>query len=209
MLLFKRIRAGLLAFSLTALVPAMVPAVQIAQAAPAAQAAPTAKNPVSPAKDVETRITADKLTYTADKQQAVFETNVHVVRPDMQLWSDRLIVHLKPAGAKSEAKPQGGLPESMGGGDLDKLVADGNVRMSAEGGRTGTCARATYTADDAVLRMTGDPRVSDKENTVTGEEIIYYTRENRSEVRGGKKRVEAVFSSPAKTPREARTQGGR
>ena len=56
-------------------------------------------------------------------------------------------------------------------------------------------AKATYTMDDGVLLMEGDPRLTDGENTVTGETIKYFTEENRSEVMGGsKKRVEAVFS---------------
>ena len=61
--------------------------------------------------------------------------------------------------------------------------------------RNGTCAKAIYTMDDGVLLMEGDPRLTDGENTVTGETIKYFTEENRSEVMGGsKKRVEAVFS---------------
>lgn len=198
MLLHKFLRAGTVAL---VLVLSATSTQNAALAAPAGTAAPR------PAKDVETRITADKLTYSADKQQAVFESNVHVQRPDFQLWADRLTVHLKPAAKKDTAAAKGSIPDSMGGGDLDKLVADRNVRMSAEGGRTGTCAKATYTASDGVLRMEGNPRVSDNENTITGEEILYYTQQNRSEVRGGKKRVEAVFSSPAKTPQESRSGG--
>lgn len=172
--------------------------------------------PVSPrpAKDVETRITADKLTYTANKQQAVFESRVHVQRPDFQLWADRLTVHFKPSGKAQENaadKPEksGGLPEGMGAGELDRLVASGNVRMSAEGGRNGTCSKATYTAADGVLVMEGNPKVSDAENTITGEVIKYYTQENRSEVIGGKNRVEAVFSSPAKSGKTDKPEGGR
>lgn len=195
--------------TLTLALPLLVLPVSVALAAPAsAKTVPNAaKSSPKPAKDVETRITAGKLTYSADKQQAVFESNVHVQRPDFQLWADRLTVYLKPAAPKDSDKPKGAIPDTMGGGDLDKLVADRNVRMSAEGGRTGTCSKATYTAADGVLHMEGDPRVSDNENTITGEEILYYTQQNRSEVRGGKKRVEAVFSSPAKASKESRTGG--
>lgn len=151
-----------------------------------------------PARDVETRITADKLTYSADKQQATFETKVHVQRPDFQLWTNRLVVYLKPA-PKSADNKKSSMPEGMAGGDVDRLEAIGNVRMAAEPNRSGTCSKAVYTASDGVLRMEGDPRVSDGENTVSGEVIRYFTRENRSEVQGGKKRVEAIFSTPSKT----------
>lgn len=155
--------------------------------------------PAGPAKNVETRITSDKLTYSADKQQAIFETKVHVQRPDFELWANRLVVYLKPSPKTGDSK-KGSVPEGMAGGDVDRLEAIGNVRMASEPNRSGTCSKAIYTASDGVLRMEGDPRISDGENTVTGEVIRYFTRENRSEVQGGKKRVEAVFSTPSKTP---------
>lgn len=159
---------------------------------------------VKPSRDVETRINADKMTYLADKQRVIFETKVHVTRPDFELWADKLTVYMKPPKKESgkEPRPKSGLPEGMATGDVDRLVAERNVRMSSDG-RSGTCARATYTVDDGVLRMEGDPRVTDGENTITGEVIRYFTNENRSEVTGGaKKRVEAVFSSPNKSSRE-------
>ncbi len=172
----------------------------VPEPATAAAAAPKAS------RNVETRINADKMMYYADKQQVVFETGVHVRRPDFELRADRLVVHMK-APRKDAGTVQGkrGLPEGMAAGDVDRLVAERNVRMTSEG-RTGTCSRAVYTVDDGVLRMEGNPRVSDGENTITGEVIRYFTKENRSEVVGSaKKRVEAVFSSPSKPAPE----GGR
>ena len=99
------------------------------------------------------------------------------------------------------------MPAGMAAGDVVKIVADRNGRMKSEN-RSGTCAKATYTMDNGVLLMEGDPRLTDGENTVTGETIRYYTEENRSEVLGGsKKRVEAVFSgSKASSP--IRRSGG-
>ena len=161
--------------------------------------------PPKPAKNVETRITADKMTYLADQQRVVFESNVHVQRPDFELWSAKLTVHMKPAG-QDNGREKGSLPSGMAAGDVDKIVAEQNVRMKSEN-RIGTCNRATYTVDDGVLVMDGNPRLTDGENTISGEVIRYFTEENRSEVQGGsKKRVEAVFSSPDKP---ATVRGGR
>lgn len=157
--------------------------------------------PPRPEKDVETRITSDQLTYVAEKQRIVFEKNVHVERPDFKLWADRLTVLLKPPkeGQAKTDTAKGGLPEGMAAGDVDKIIAERNVRMESQG-RTGTSDKATYTMDNGVLLMEGNPRLTDGDNTVTGETIRYFTEENRSEVKGGsKKRVEAVFSG-AKTP---------
>lgn len=152
--------------------------------------------PPKPAKNVETRITSDQLTYLAEKQLVIFDKNVHVVRPDIEIWADRITVYLKPPKGDAQKKEgeKGGMPAGMAAGDVDRIVAERNVRMKSEN-RNGTCAKATYTMDDGVLLMEGDPRLTDGENTVTGETIKYFTEENRSEVMGGsKKRVEAVFS---------------
>ena len=132
--------------------------------------------PPKPAKNVETRITSDQ------KQLVIFDKNVHVVRPDIEIWADRITVYLKPPKGDAQKKEgeKGGMPAGMAAGDVDRIVAERNVRMKSEN-RNGTCAKATYTMDDGVLLMEGDPRLTDGEN--------------RSEVMGGsKKRVEAVFS---------------
>ena len=62
---------------------------------PAGEAAAARVAAPKPDKNVETRINADKMTYFADKQQVVFETKVHVARPDFELWADKLTVFLK------------------------------------------------------------------------------------------------------------------
>lgn len=115
--------------------------------------------------------------------------------PNIEIWADRITVYLKPPKGDAQKKEgrKGGSCRN-GAVDVDRIVAERNVRMKSEN-RNGTCAKATYTMDDGVLLMEGDPRLTDGENTVTGETIKYFTEENRSEVMGGsKKRVEAVFS---------------
>lgn len=167
----------------------------------AADAATPARKPLRPSTDVETRITADKLTYQAEKRQVVFEGNVHVNRPDFDLRAARLTVYMKPAKTQKNSA-SGSAPAGLATGDVDRLVAQGHVVMTEPEGRSGTSDKATYTVDTGVLLMEGSPRLTDGENTITGETIRYYTQENRSEVIGGsKKRVEAVFSGSRKGTR--------
>ncbi len=147
--------------------------------------------------NVQTRIAANKLTYQAEKRLVVFEGNVHVNRPDFDLRSNRLTVYLKPAQA--DKKSASAAVPGLEAGDVDRLVAQGSVIMTEPGGRSGTSDKATYTTGDGVLVMEGNPRLTDGENTITGETIRYYTQQNRSEVIGGsKKRVEAVFTNTRK-----------
>lgn len=159
-----------------------------------------------PARNVPTKITADHMEYDANKLQVVFRDKVHVDRPDMEIWSEVLTVHFKPANQKASQEP-GSAPQGLAAGDVDRLVAEKRVRMKSEN-RVGTCERATYTPDTGVLVMQGNPRLEDGKNTITGNEIRYYANENRSEVTSaGKQRVEAVFASPESGGKAGR--GGR
>ena len=186
----------------SSLLSTLLAATIVATGIPAAvNAAEPGRNPLRPDTDVETRITADKLTYQAEKRQVVFEGNVRVNRPDFDLRSARLTVYMKPAKAEKSGK-SGGAPAGLAAGDVERLVAQGNVVMTEPEGRSGSSDKATYTTGDGVLLMEGNPRLTDGENTITGETIRYYTQENRSEVIGGsKKRVEAVFTGSRKGKR--------
>lgn len=149
-------------------------------------------------KNVPTAVTSERMQYDAGKQRVVFEGNVHVKRPDFEIWSSRLTLHLKKKDGAAEKK---GTPGGLDAGEVDRIVAEKNVRMEHEGKR-GECQTATYTTSDGLLVMEGNPVLYDKENVVKGEKILFYTRENRSEVHGGGSRpVEAVFTSgPAGKP---------
>ncbi|EPR42197.1 OstA family protein [Desulfovibrio sp. X2] len=151
-------------------------------------------------KDIPTHITADRLTYSQDRDSVVFEGHVHVTRGEMQLWSDRLTAYLEPsepepAKGKQAVEPPAA-PQSPLGGKKDakikSVVAVGNVRMQQQG-RQGFCGKATFHVEEGLLVMEDNPVILDGRNKVTGEVIKFYTQTNRSEVLGGKKQVEATF----------------
>ncbi len=168
-------------------------------AAPAVAASPAPA--ASVAKNVPTRITADGMTYDADARKVTFSKNVHVLRPDFELWSNELVVHLKPA-EKKEGAEGASAASGLAAGDIDRLVAKGNVRMKREK-NSSTSQRATYTMDTGVLVLEGNPRLTDGENVITGEVVRYFMHENRSDVVGGpKKQVEALFTTSEQPTRE-------
>lgn len=187
--------ALLLTFSASAVAP--VPAV-----------AADAKSPSAVRRDVPTAVKSDRMQYDAKGQVVVFEGAVYVQRPDFEMWAERITLHLKKKSAKP-GKPdtagdaaqgqsgQSGQPgmSGMDAGEIDRIVAERNVRMKREN-RTGECEKATYTVDNAVMVMEGNPVLHEGDNSIKGEVITFYTRENRSEVRGSAaKRVQAVFTS--------------
>ncbi|MDD6088458.1 MAG: LptA/OstA family protein [Desulfovibrionaceae bacterium] len=139
-----------------------------------------------------TRITADRMVYSEEKQRVIFENNVMVERPDMKLRAGRLTVYLKPK--KMPDGSEGVIPGGMENAEIDRIVAEQNVRME-HGDRRGTCSVATYVPSRELLTMEGNPVLTDGESTLSGKIVRYYAAERRSEVVGdGKKRVEAVFT---------------
>ncbi len=143
---------------------------------------------------VPTEVTSESMQYDAAKQHVVFKGNVHVMRPDFQIWADTLTLYFdEKDGAKKDTS---GSPMPMQSGEVSRIVAKDNVRMDYEG-KKGTCKIATYTTADGLLVMDGNPVLSDGDNVIKGSKILFYTEENRSEVVGGSQPVKAVFATPA------------
>ncbi len=149
----------------------------LAGLAPAALAAPPA-----PAKaETPIRIVADKMTYSQTGKSVVFEGNVEVKRENVNLWANLLTTTFAAKGKEDK---------------IERIVAEGSVRMTM-GERKGTCGRLTYDVDNGILILEGSPSLSEGGNTVKGEVIKFYMKDNRSEVLGGKSnRVEATFVTP-------------
>ena len=143
------------------------------------------------AQDVPVKITSDTMTYTQKGDQVVFKGSVYVIRQDIELWSNTLTVLLEK---KEEAKnaTRSVVDEQ---GSIKKIIAQGNVRIKADKGRTGSCGKATYEADKDLLTMEDNPMLMEGSNKIQGEVIRLYIKENRSEVIGGKGRVEAIFNT--------------
>ena len=149
----------------------------------------------SAAEPVATNIQADRMQYDAANQRVIFDGNVHVKRPDFELWGAKLTVYLDKSNkpAKSDKSDNGTNPAmgSMGmdAGDIDRIVAEKNVRMQ-QGTKVGTAGKATYTTADGKVVMEDNPLIVDGTNRIEGRIINFFTRDNRSEVIGG---VKAAF----------------
>lgn len=161
-------------------------------ALPALAAEPTANLGKTP-----TKIESDSMRYDQAAGTVVFEGKVRVKRTDFALWSDTLTVHFAPQDKGQGKKAQGqsgNLPTDAG--QIEKIVARGSVRIEREG-KVGTCQTATYLVQQGLFSMEGDPVLQDGPNTVTGQVVKLYFKDNRSEVLSGEnKRVEATFSTP-------------
>ncbi len=153
--------------------------------------------PAAPAhaqEEIPIRITSDKLSYDATGQNVRFQGKVHVTHPDAQLWADSITVVLSSSGNRE--KKEGENP-AMDPGQIDRIIAEGNVRVAMQDGKNGSCAKATYNLGTGILTMEGQPILRDGENSIQGHTINFYVKENKSEVLGSSdKPVEAIFTAP-------------
>ncbi|MDR1685873.1 MAG: LptA/OstA family protein [Desulfovibrio sp.] len=141
---------------------------------------------------VPTSVNSARMDYDADAQIVTFSGNVYVKRPDFELWAAKMTVYLDKSGKKpADADAQG-----MEAGEIDRITAEGNVRMKSEG-RQGTCERATYYARQDKFVMEGAPRLQDgKQSVITGSTIVHYFSNNHSEVLNN---AGVIFYTPEKT----------
>jgi lipopolysaccharide export system protein LptA len=70
------------------------------------------------------------------------------------------------------------------GKGIERVIASGNVKVQ-QGSRVANCQRAVFHNLEQKIFLTGDPKVWEGENMVSGEEIIFDIAQNRVEVKGG------------------------
>jgi lipopolysaccharide export system protein LptA len=174
---------------LAALLLAAAPAVSDGQPAPAkTSAAPLAAQPpaaaVTPkAKDAKDD-NAQPLTVDADKMErfgkaglVVFSGNVVARRDNSVQYADRVEVYMDEKGDR-----------------ITRTVSTGSVRIITKDCRTGTAQRAEYFDLDQRVVLSGNARVWQDENVVSGDTITIYMAQDRTIVEGGKQeRVKGIF----------------
>ena len=118
---------------------------------------------------------------------AIFTGKVVAKQGDVTIFCDKMTVYY---GATQ--------------GDVDKIEADGNVRIVQEN-RSGSASHAVYESKQGKITLTGgNPKVMQGADTVSGEIITYFIDEDRSSVSGG--RVTAEIHPKSKN--EARPPKG-
>ena len=112
-------------------------------------------------------ITSDSVETFVKDNLIVFKGNVTARQKDMVIYADALEALIIEDGK-----------------GIEKVTADGNVKIQ-QGLRVANCQKAIYYNLDRKVVLTGDPRVYEGENMVSGDEIIVDIERNRVEVKGG------------------------
>jgi lipopolysaccharide transport protein LptA len=102
-----------------------------------------------------TVITSEKLTFDYGKNYAVFEENVVVTDPGMQLTADKLAVWFSEAG------------------DITLIKAEGNVHITQDD-KTATSGEATYDVVTGKILLLQNPRLQRGLHYLEGTTITYW-----------------------------------
>ena len=106
-------------------------------------------------------ITSDTLTYDYTNKYAIFQGKVVVTDPTMTMKSDKMTVYFGTSNS------------------IQTIVAVGSVVIK-QVGKTATGTKASYSADQEVLVLTGLPaQIVSESGTATGKKITYWINEDR------------------------------
>jgi lipopolysaccharide export system protein LptA len=124
-------------------------------------------------------ITSAQLTYTDDQHRAHFDGGVTARGADVTITADRLDAFLVPHGQGSQSQ------SVKGQGQLDRIVAEGNVVIQ-EPVRRATGDKLVYTvADDKFVLTGGSPSIFDAEHgKIRGDSLTFFRRDDRVLVEG-------------------------
>jgi outer membrane protein assembly factor BamD len=112
-------------------------------------------------------VTSDKVEAYWKENLVIFKGNVIARQKDMVIYADSLEVMTHEDGK-----------------GIERVTAGGNVKIQ-QGLRVANCQKAVFYNLDQKLVLTGDPKVSEGDNIVLGDEIIFDIEKNRVEVKGG------------------------
>ncbi|MGB3210622.1 MAG: lipopolysaccharide transport periplasmic protein LptA [Desulforhopalus sp.] len=126
-------------------------------------------------------IEADRMTSTERTSSVVFTGEVDAKQGDVRIRTDEMTVYYTQKD--TEKKNLEG--ENSASQQVEKLICVGNVEIT-RGEWLGTSKKMIYLSKERQVILTEDAKAWQGQNMVSGEKIIYYLDEGRSEVVGGR-----------------------
>lgn len=143
------------------------------------------------------RVTSDKMEVMSRENLIVFLGDVKANRGDLRIQANRLEVYTRE-GKRTGAKPEAA---AGGAGEIDRIVAIGNVLMDQGRRRFAAAERLEYRESTGVAVLTGSPRAWEGKSQVTGARIEMNLREEKTIVRGSpRQRVDVTLFPSGETP---------
>jgi len=134
-----------------------------------------AKKGISP-ETKETKLVdkSQPIDITSDKVEAIWKENLIIFRGNVIARQKDIVIYADSLEAVIIEDGKG----------IERVIAGGNVKIQ-QGLRVAHCQKAVFHNLDQKVVLTGDPKVSEGENIVSGDEIIFDIDKNRVEVKGG------------------------
>ena len=114
-------------------------------------------------------IEADRMVSLEQKNSVLFSGNVQANQADVKINSNEMTVYYSQAG------------KGASGQEVKKILCVGNVEIT-KGDWLGTGDKMEYLASERKVVLSGGAKAWQGKNQVSGETIIYYLDEGRSEV---------------------------
>jgi lipopolysaccharide export system protein LptA len=118
---------------------------------------------------------------TEKSNSVVFTGEVDATQGDVRIRSDEMTVYYTQGGKGQKGSQE----EKTASQQVEKLVCIGNVEIT-RGEWLGTSKKMTYLSKERQVILTGDAKAWQNQNMVSGDKIIYYLDDGRSEVSGDK-----------------------
>lgn len=129
------------------------------------------------AAEAPIQIEADHMTSTEKTNTVLFTGNVDARQKDVRIRANEMTVYYTPA-AKSTGKKA-----KKSNQQVEKLICTGNVEIS-KNEWLGTSKKMIYLAKERQVVLIDNAKAYQGQNMVSGEKIVYYLDEGRSEVVG-------------------------
>jgi len=138
-------------------------------------------------RDTPIQITSNRMNAYDDKGMVVFEGNAVATQGERVIRAATITIYYKKKSNAAKTE------DIHGAGDLDKIEARGNVKMT-QGDRIVTGNEATYLHDAQKVIVRGNAVLTEGKNVITGKQVVVFLEENRGVVEGSpSERVSATI----------------
>ena len=140
------------------------------------------------------QIEADQMLSSQKDNSVFFSGKVEAKQEALTIHSDEMTVHYTvgtEAGKQAKAEKNTGSVQSPLDGGIERLVAKGHVEITKEGW-VATGNQAEYFSKERKVVLTGDTKVWQNNNLVTGDTFTMYLDEGKSIVERNSKKGERV-----------------
>lgn len=147
------------------------------------------------ASEAPIHIEANKMTSTEKTNSVIFTGDVDAKQGDVRIRSDEMTVFYTPETAEKEKKAE----QKKTTQQVEKLICVGNVELT-RGQWLGTSKKMVYLSKERQVILTDNAKAWQGQNMVSGDKIIYYLDEGRSEVISNKPTTATGESDTKKKP---------